>query len=126
MLLTVQVSTCNNILNLCYDNNERIQLLMEANGFGAIVQAIQTHTVAECNAVVSLVVLVLTLILYEVSHNTLLTSQMHCGRSNNSCMKCQIIPKFSMLLAQCNANIVQYPYDHLEPPNAMRLFHIYL
>ena len=41
--VTVQVSACNTIMNLCYDNNERIQLLMEADGFGAIVQAIQTH-----------------------------------------------------------------------------------
>ena len=41
--ITVQVSACNTIMNLCYDNNERIQLLVEADGFGAIVQAIQTH-----------------------------------------------------------------------------------
>jgi hypothetical protein len=41
--VAVQISACNTIMNLCYDNNERIQLLMEADGFGAIVQAIQTH-----------------------------------------------------------------------------------
>lgn len=41
--IAVQVSACNTIMNLCYDNHERIQLLVQADGFGAIVEAIQRH-----------------------------------------------------------------------------------
>ena len=41
--ITVQVSACNTIMNLCYDNNERLQLLVQADGLGAIVEAIQKH-----------------------------------------------------------------------------------
>jgi hypothetical protein len=39
----VQVSACNTLLNLCLDNTERLQALVEADGLVAISQAMQTH-----------------------------------------------------------------------------------